>query len=415
MIDKSRLVSRTAAVVLAASLVLSPLTAGSAAFAAPATRPAVAGIAPAGPIRDLEIAHAPEAMQAADWLAGQFVDGKYLLDFTGEKADVSNTIDGILALISANTQRGVVSSATAWVKTQVAGYLPEDSQTNLAGKAARVVLLADTLGEDPKTFGGVDAVKILRENSPNLTDDPYSSALSVIALARIGEPSQDAVRPLLATQKTEGENAGALAYPPSQWGDGISVDSTALGLEALLAADEADAAAAAKTWLVGKKNAANFWDAYSPANTAGLVIPALRAAGVDTTASEQWLISKQLKDGSFGASLDDAAGQAYATAQAIYGLTTRAYSTNSLLPAPISVPPTPSVNPAPTQSSPAAEQSAKPASQTDKAAKPDKDKKAGERPSVMPKTGGASDAPWALMLLLVSGSALAAASYKKRK
>lgn len=343
MIDK-RLVSRAAAVVLAAGLALPPLTAGNAAFAAPAAQPAIVGAAPAGPVGDAKIAHPDEAKKAAEWLAGQFVDGKYLLDFTGENADVGNTIDGILALISADAQPAVVESATAWVKSQVAGYLnppvaDEATKPNPSGKAARVVLLADTLGEDAKTFGGVDAAKILKENAPKLKDDPYSSALAVIALTRIGELSKDAVQPLLDTQKQEGPDAGALAYPPSQWGDGISVDSTALGLEALLAADEADAAAAAKNWLVGKKNAAHYWDAYSPANTAGLVIPALRAAGVDTAASEQWLISKQLKDGSFGASLEETAGQAYATAQAIYGLTTRAYSTNKLLPAaPISVP-----------------------------------------------------------------------------
>ena len=271
------------------------------------------------------IAHADEptapdeSALAASWLADQFVDGTHLLGFDGS-ADPANTIDGILALYEAGVGGDVADQATQWVVSQA----PEFA-TN-PGSAGRAAILADVADIDPTNFGGVNLVEQMNGELGDLTTNPYALGLLVLGLeSSEAEVPQNVLDALLATQ----EQAGSFGYT----GFGTDLDATAMAVQALASIDDDPAADAALgrglDWLVANQCTATseacpevgaYWGSYSPANTAGLVIPALADADIDTTEQLAWLVGQQLPDGSFPAGFGMPAGDPYATAQAILGL-----------------------------------------------------------------------------------------------
>ena len=64
-----------------------------------------------------------------------------------------------------------------------------------------------------------------------------------------------------------------------------------------------------------------YWGSYSPANTAGLAIAALRLAGEDTTDQLTWLYAQQEADGGFPAAIGAGYSDVYATAQSLVAVT----------------------------------------------------------------------------------------------
>ena len=259
--------------------------------------------------------------RAADWLGQQFTDGQYLIGFDGVTPDPTYTIDGTLALVSASTQAETVDSAVAWVTSQAAGFV-----TNPAS-AARVAILADAVGADVLNFGGVDLVAQLQAPLDESTfANPYGLAMLVIALERTDTAvPQSVLDALLATQDAQ----GAFGFPEF----GVDIDSTALAALALGSLKDNEQASQANQkavdWLVANQctqtsqmcpTTGAYWGSYSPANTAGLAIQALRQAGVDVSAQVDWLVGQQQPDGGFPAAIGAGYSDAYATAQATLGL-----------------------------------------------------------------------------------------------
>lgn len=282
----------------------------------------VLGAAPllAGPV--LSHAAPTEAVQdAADWLAGQFVDGQHLVGFDGATPDPTYTIDGAIALVAAGGQTGTVDSATDWVAGQAATFVSNP------GSAARTAILADAVGADLTDFGGVNLVEQLQAPLDEATfANPYGLGMLVIAMDRTDTEVPAAVLDaLLATQ----DDQGAFGFPEF----GVDIDSTAIAALALgTLADSEQAQQAnerAVEWLLANQctetsemcpQTGAYWGSFSPANTSGLAIQALRQAGVDVTEQEAWLLGQQQADGGFPPAIGAGYSDAYATAQATLGL-----------------------------------------------------------------------------------------------
>lgn len=302
--------ARLYAVLLALSLVLTPLLAPAVSAAEPNEQmvpvstlpPELAGITSAGA-----------------WLADQFVDGDYLLGFDGATPDPANTIDGAIALFAAGGHQAAADQATAWVADQAASYVTDPVS------AARVAILADVAAQDPTDFGGVNLVDALGGELGDIETNPYGLALISIALTRLDlEVPANVTTALLATQEAD----GAFGYP----GYGIDPDATAIATQALLnltAAEAAEPATRAVDWLSANQctesselcpETGAYWGSYSPANTAGLAIGALTDADQDTADQLAWLVDFQNPDGGFPAAIGVPDSDPYATAQAILGL-----------------------------------------------------------------------------------------------
>ncbi|MGI5952318.1 MAG: prenyltransferase/squalene oxidase repeat-containing protein [Brooklawnia sp.] len=281
--------------------------------AVPLLNPATSAAAPA-------TAQSESAAAASSWLADQFVDGQYMLGFDGTTPDPTSTIDAAVGVYAGGADAETASTVTNWVAGQAGEYVTDPAT------AARTAILADLAGEDPADFGGVDLVEALNSELGDIATNPYGLALVIIAMSRLDiDVPQDTVTALLATQEDE----GAFGFPDY----GIDMDATAIAAQALLTreGDQAasDAADKAVEWLLANQctetsdlcpTTGAYWGSFSPANTAGLAIGALSAAGEDTTAHVQWLQEFQNDDGGFPASFDAPDSDTYATSQAILGL-----------------------------------------------------------------------------------------------
>ncbi len=288
-----------AAVGLAAGLVLAPLASPATSHAAP----------------DVDV------VAAADWLSGQFTDNQYLKGFDGSTPDPATTIDGVLALVAADAHPELVASTVTWLGGQ-AGELASTPTS-----AARAAILAEAVGQDAANFGGVNLVTAMQGDLGDAASNPYGLALLVIGLERTDTQVPAAVvDALLATQQDD----GAFAFPDF----GVDIDSTALAAQALSLLDDNERAGLAQRkavgWLIDNQctetselcpTTGPYWGSYSPANTAGLAIAALRLAGEDTTDQLTWLYAQQEADGGFPAAIGAGYSDVYATAQSLVAVT----------------------------------------------------------------------------------------------
>ncbi len=257
---------------------------------------------------------AQASSRAADYLAAQMPEGQ-LNGMTGTP-DPGNTVDAALALLATGGHTDTVDKATEWLRGQARDYTKDGTD---AGRLGKLAIYADAAGIDPTDFGGLNLIEGM-QHAASPTENPFSSALLVLGLARTETEVPDrVVGDLLATRDPGGSGAfGFGAATP------IDQDSTALAAQALsLLTENAEARAAAvdaADFLAKDFEANGKWTTYSPANTAGLAIPVLAAGGHDSQSVVTWLLGQQQADGGFPASLDGSASDAFATAQALLGL-----------------------------------------------------------------------------------------------
>lgn len=316
-------------------------------------------ITPAAAQPQPAILNPSQAKAAADYLVDQLVDGNHLnSSYTGQP-DVGATSDALLGIVASGVHVSDAQAISAWLEAQAASYA-----TQSAGASGKLILVATSMANQPTSWGGVDLVKLTTDS---LTSDPtagsssFSAALAILGLRTAGaEVPGTAVTALLAAQ----DSTGAFGYQ----NDGAftaDVDTTALVIQALARLPQSSATTAALTsalsWLQSQLSQ-DHWASYSPANTAGLAIPALMVAGVDASAATAWLLGRQLSDGGFAATADGTTSDAYATAQAILGITGTALGSVVVVvdPSPTAVPtstpagtPTSTGTPAATGSTPA--------------------------------------------------------------
>ena len=275
--------------------------------AAVALAAAVAPPAAAAPSR-------PDAGRAAAaWLATQ-LDGGHLTNFG--VPDWGLTADAYFALAATGADPAATARVRAELAAHVRSYTTYDDWgfpgVRIAGATAKLLAVAASGDADPADFGGVD----LRAETLELVDgtgrvrdripaelggdqsNTFAQSFAVLGLARSGGVPQPVVDFLVDQQCAAG---GFRLMPDAsptcdgQAGATLDTDSTAMAVQALLAAADAGAdgarAAAEKgaAWLADRQDAGGGFGGSGPTsglntNSAGLAGQALAAAGYDEAA-----------------------------------------------------------------------------------------------------------------------------------
>jgi hypothetical protein len=335
----SRRISLVVAIA-AAAVTLVPLAGTAAAAPAAAAPPAVAA-PPAAPRTVL-----PDDA-AAGWLARQLVDGDHLeTDFGGTSfPDQGLTIDGVFAFSAAKVAGSAAAAATRWLARpdNITAYTGGDTES-YAGPTAKLMLLAEVRGLNPRAFGGVDLrARLLDLLAPSgrFSDrsafgdfsNAFGQSYAILALNRIGRAPASSVAFLAGQQCADG---GVRVELDVQTCTG-DVDATAVAAQALRSAGRTAAAQRAVAWLVSAQQsgggfAASDGTGTPNANTTGLAGQALADAGRVLPALRAGVFLARLQVRCSGAVADrgaipfdstgfDPATATRATAQAVLGLT----------------------------------------------------------------------------------------------
>ena len=242
----------------------------------------------------------------AGWLSRELNPGGFLPTATdANQPDYTNTANAVLAFAAA----GVASNQAEAALDYLEAHLEEAVQAGGAdapGPLATIILAADALGRDPRSFGGEDLVeRLLATQQTDGADaglfgsqDPafdgaFRQGLALMALAAMGVQNDAGEQWLIAQQCADGgwtayrADTSAPCPPPTPATfTGPDSNSTAVALSGLEAAGGAPNEDAV-SFLEATQGTDGGW-AYIPAsdqpsdpNSTALVIQALLAAGVD--------------------------------------------------------------------------------------------------------------------------------------
>jgi hypothetical protein len=257
----------------------------------------------------------------------QQFDGGFTNGFS-EGSDVGTTADAMLALVAAG-----VDPATWNVDAgDPLGYLQEQVRAGGVagpGLAAKVAMAVVVSGGDPAEFGGADLIAVIRDGYDDSTGlfggGPFDSALAITALEAAGLPlPEGALEGLLSAQLSD----GSFSFSGDTTEGAGDSNTTALVVQALVAANSSDAIASALDYFRGTQNADGGWTYQKPsafgeetdANSTALVIQALMAAGEDLDAwgnPQETLLALQVPSGAFIYTRSTSAENVLATLQAI--------------------------------------------------------------------------------------------------
>lgn len=231
---------------------------------------------------------------ALDYLqTQQNADGGFGSGFSPEST-VGSTADAVFAIIAA----GAPPSSFDQDGNTPLTYLADHAATvDNAGDLAKLILAIVAAGENPRTFGGVDSVARLEGMAGSdgrfLTqnDTFFSHILAVLAVASVERPLPEGA---VAAIKDAQQETGAWAWDGSASTD-ADTNTTAFAVQALVAAGEptsSEAITGALDYYRSIQNADGGWPYQSPssfgtdtdANSTALTIQALIAAGQDPAA-----------------------------------------------------------------------------------------------------------------------------------
>ena len=228
----------------------------------------------------------------------QNADGGFGSGFSPEST-AGSTADALHAIVAAG---GDPASFDQDGNTPLSYLAEQAAAVDNAGDLSKLILAVVATGENPRAFGGVDSVARLEGMADSegrlmtSNDTFFSHILGVLALASVQRPlPEEAVAAILDAQQ---EN-GAWAWDGSA-GTDADTNTTAFAVQALVAAGEpADSTAltGALDYYRSIQNADGGWPYQSPssfgtdtdANSTALTIQALIAAGQDLTA---WTIGE---------------------------------------------------------------------------------------------------------------------------
>jgi len=263
----------------------------------------------------------PEATAALDWLSTQLTaNGNALPGFSvgtsAAKPDWGLSADALLGFIAAgraDEQTPQLAANRLFENlSEFTTYEPEIAGVRLAGPTAKLLLISESLGRTPQLGPGITLEQELRslmvtagsvsgrfaDRNPSSSDpvaadsnNGFGQALAILALSRTesGVPTP-AVEFLLAQQCPNGGFRLIYSATPGCVSNARSdTDSTAVAIQALLAADRTPAVSAAlsaaASWLLSQQDpgTGGFGGSGSTAalnaNSTGLSAQALRAAG----------------------------------------------------------------------------------------------------------------------------------------
>ncbi|MGW6707048.1 prenyltransferase/squalene oxidase repeat-containing protein [Streptomyces sp. NPDC054956] len=311
---------------------------------------------------------------ATRWLTGRLADGERVLKADSTDPDYLATTEVVYALAAADPKSPAARKAAAFLAapahTEAYAYPSGKDLAPDATAAARLALVAEATGRDPRAFGGHDLlgdlVKYVCTSGAEAADPvpgcatkgdfrtPYQAdgqALAVIALLNGGvTPPADAVSRLAALQCEDGGFSGMLLRP----GDWCDSDAASTGLMTLAlkrAGGHDPAVRKGRAYLkkaqlpTGSLPAASYTTAGSAFST-GVAAQALRALGdpLFADAAVSWLSRAQLPQGAFPFEEPDTAPVLMATtAAAVAGAKTDLVALTTKKPDP---PKTPDPDPA---------------------------------------------------------------------
>jgi hypothetical protein len=281
---------------------------------------------------------ATQLAAASAWLRGQ-QDASGGFRGYADAPDPGTTTDAVMALYAARDADPAAADALAAAITYLDANGASYANTG-AGQAAKLTLAAVTGGRDPHHFAGIDLLMAITAQPATPVaisiagiygDDLYDHAIAILALAAAGETLPDAaVVPLRERQGGDGGWAFDGATDPGA----ADSNTTALVIQALVASGHADDGMVARGLdflrTVRAPNGTGFaYQGADPpvadANSTALVLQALLAAGEDPAAAE-WgnapraLASFQAPDGGLRYLAADEAPNLLATVQGIPAL-----------------------------------------------------------------------------------------------
>lgn len=236
-------------------------------------------VAPAARAGD-QLTTTDPALAAAGWLAHQVETDPAL--FGGTLADA------IAAFAAVGAAQDAAATALDRLEAGLEAYISPTGRQR-PGETAKVLLAVLIAGADPTAFGGHDLEAELRAmlaTDPGPDEggfgsaSPVDQAYAILALAKTsaGVPAA-AVTWLVEQQCPSGEFAWDASCPA---GPGMEdSDTTALAVQALLAAGESTASAAGVAWLLTTQDAGGGFLSFGTPNagSSGLAAQAVRAAG----------------------------------------------------------------------------------------------------------------------------------------
>lgn len=273
--------------------------------------------------------YSAQASKALTWIkTQQQPDGS----FAGFGA--GSTIDAVLAIISGHsdpatyTQGG--NSPVTFLESKAAGLAA------VPGGAGKLAYLAETIGADAHSFGGLDLVDSINATygisaTGQYGPDAIGHAFSILGLHAAGESVPDeALTRLKALQGPD----GGWAFTGDTAPGSADTNTTSVVVQAMVAlgADkaEADVASRAASYLVSQQNTDGGWPyqqgsefgSDSDVNSTSYVVQALLSLGNTTEAAEgqAWIASLQNASGAFPFMKSDPTDNAGATYQAIPAL-----------------------------------------------------------------------------------------------
>lgn len=283
------------------------------------------------------------APAAAGWLARQLVDGERL-ETVVSYPDQGATADAVLAFAAAGVAQDNAAKATAWLARpqSLTAYLGDGTTESYAGPHAKLALVAQVQGQDPRSFGGVDLIArltALQSPSGRFGDrsaygdfsNGITQSLAVLALERHDSAPQAAVDYLVGVACEDGGFPLHLLRTPCA----SDADATGYAVQALLATGRDAEAARALGWLEQVQGASGGFGGSEPtlqenANSTGLAAQALRVGGRTAAADKAVAFLKSLQVGcgdaaragaiAYDASGFDQRNAARATAQGVTGI-----------------------------------------------------------------------------------------------
>ncbi|MFJ9551412.1 prenyltransferase/squalene oxidase repeat-containing protein [Streptomyces erythrochromogenes] len=281
------------------------------------------------------------------WVTGTLTDGERVVDEGSTTANHFLTTEAVFALAAADRKSPAAKKIADFLATpaQTDAYAYPSGKDGIpdATAAARLALVAEATGKDPRAFGGHDLLgDLVKYACPRdigdgetiegcftkgdfrTTGQADAQAMAVLALVNAGvTPPAGSVSRLAHLQCEDGGFTSVLIRPGSM---GCESEAGATGLIALAlerAGGHEAALQKARNHLKRSQLATGAWPAVyyettgNPAATAWAA-QALRALGDEAFADAgvSWLSERQLPTGGFGFAEDDTESRLYPTATA---------------------------------------------------------------------------------------------------
>lgn len=250
-------------------------------------------------------AHAADP--AATSKAGAYLASQATTAAAGETGPLVDVALGLLAAGDAAAAAPLVTKA----RDEAAAYAASAPEA-----AAKLAILAEAVGADPKDFGGTDLVAavtsgVKADGAFGAYPGAWASALGLVALERVDADAPEAMVTFLLQQAGDDGGFGYASGQPSD------ADNTGMALVALAAAGDAPGVAEARdgalAWAEAQQADDGSWAGYNPVNSTAIMAMALDASGRDNSTAVAYLVGQQAEDGSFA---DQGAPNLLATAQA---------------------------------------------------------------------------------------------------